>query len=204
MGGVVCMERREESFMVIIKDIKKQNTLPKWREKTILKLETDSQVIWMLGFLNRQFECVIMELTVSEGDWPKILYKRKARARSHLGLLASMHRIWFSFCCKKKQLNFKKSGFICYFLLFSLHPPHGDWNNSEQSRKRSGEAALVQARNGSDLDPGKEEKVTEKDYQFIFVSCRLENLAVYKYEPLWMKSHFRETMLPIYSYFFSF
>ena len=109
-----------------------------------------------------------------------------------------MHRIWFSFCCKKKQLNFKKSGFIWYFLLFSLHPPQGDWNNLEQSRKRSGEAALVQARNGSDLGPGKEEKVKEKDYQFIFVSCRLENLAVYKYKPIWMKSHFRETMLPIF------
>ena len=53
MGGVVCMEGREESFMVIFKDIKKQSMSPKQREKTILKLETDSQEIWMLEFLNR-------------------------------------------------------------------------------------------------------------------------------------------------------
>lgn len=68
MGGVVCIDSREESLTVIFRDIKKQSMLPKRREKTILKLERDSQVIWMLGFLNREFVCVIMELTVPKGD----------------------------------------------------------------------------------------------------------------------------------------
>lgn len=44
------MEGREESFMVIFKDIKKESMSPKRREKTILKLERDSQEIWMLEF----------------------------------------------------------------------------------------------------------------------------------------------------------
>lgn len=87
MGGVVCMEGREESFMVIFKDIKKQSMSPKQREKTILKLETDSQEIWMLEFLNRELECVILELTVPKGGLTKDIVKEKGKSQITLGFV---------------------------------------------------------------------------------------------------------------------
>lgn len=87
MGGVVCMEGREESFMVIFKDIKKQSMSPKQREKTILKLETDSQEIWMLEFLNRELECVILELTVPKEGLTKDIVKEKGKSQITLGFV---------------------------------------------------------------------------------------------------------------------
>ena len=81
------MEGREESFMVIFKDIKKQSMSPKQREKTILKLETDSQEIWMLEFLNRELECVILELTVPKGGLTKDIVKEKGKSQITLGFV---------------------------------------------------------------------------------------------------------------------
>lgn len=81
------MEGREESFMVIFKDIKKQSMSPKQREKTILKLETDSQEIWMLEFLNRELECVILELTVPKEGLTKDIVKEKGKSQITLGFV---------------------------------------------------------------------------------------------------------------------